>query len=468
MSSIETAIAANRFGLGARPGDLAEIGDDPKGWLRAQAAAAAPMPSEIAALPRSAQILTEFAAFQDRRRVMREQEKSSSSGEAAAAKKGLAKVKLSLAPMFRDQIATRIKIAVRSERSFSERLVHFWTNHFATSADKPPMLALAGALENEAIRPHVNGRFVDMLLAVEKHPGMLLYLENHLSIGPNSAFAAAKGGNGRNIGINENLGREILELHTLGVNGGYTQADVTTFAQAITGWSVGGGRGRLEGGPAGEFYFRDALHEPGAKTILGKRYPDGGLAQGEAVLKMLARHPSTARYIAFKLAQHFIADEPGERAVSVIARAFIDNDGDLPSVYAALIDAPEAWSEPFQKFKTPNDYIISAFRAYGSLGKKTQPQRLLKELGQRPYTPGSPAGWPDTTRDWDGGSALLKRIEVAVAAGKRIGNRRDPVHVADAVLGATLSEQTRTEIVRAASAAQGHALLLVCPEFQRR
>ncbi len=464
MIKPETVIAANRFGFGAKPGELAHIGANPRDWLRAQIRVSE-IPAKLAALPKAKQILAEFQAFQQRRRELRDAEKAGGTA-GAEAKAALDKMRLSLAPLFREQAELRTRIAGQTDHSFYERLVQFWTNHFAISADKPPSLALAGALENEAIRPYVNGRFKDMLFAVEKHPGMLIYLDNFVSVGPNSKLAKSK--NNRRIGINENLGREILELHTLGVNGGYTQEDVTTFARAITGWSVGGGRGWLQTGPPGEFHFRADIHEPGSKTVLGKSYAQDGMAQGEAVLDDLCRHPSTARYVAQKLARHFIADEPPAAAVEAIARAFLQSDGDLPTVYEALIDAPSAWEQPLQKYKTPNDYIISAFRAYGTFGKKTSLLRPLEALGQRPYTPGSPAGWPDTARDWDGANALLKRIEFAVNAGKRIGSRADPLTVAEHALGPVLHGQTRSEISRAASIGQAHALVLASPEFLRR
>src|SRR6185503_17138370 len=230
---------------------------------------------------------------------------------------------------------------------FRERLVHFWTNHFAVSADKPQVLALAGALENEAIRPHVAGRFADLLAAVEAHPAMILYLDNQASIGPNSQLAQRRGrrtpGEGRKFGINENLAREILELHTLGVDGGYTQHDVTTFAQALTGWSIGTDRVR-KGGTPGKFEFHEAAHEPGTRTILGTRYGQSGVAQPRAVLADLAKHPATAHHIAVKLARHFIADEPLRDDVARLAKAFRDSDGDLPTLYRALLDTPAAWA----------------------------------------------------------------------------------------------------------------------------
>jgi uncharacterized protein (DUF1800 family) len=246
-------------------------------------------------------------------------------------------------PHYRAQVLARTISAVLTQRPFAERLVHFWGNHFAISADKGIVLGLAGTLENEAIRPRVNGRFVDLLTAVEQHPAMIAFLDNQYSVGPNSRAARflEMRNTGRQLGINENLAREILELHTLGVNGGYTQTDVTTFAKVITGWSIGGGKGRLAGGVPGRFFFRENVHEPGAKSFLGKTYAEEGQAQGEAVLADLARHPATANFIATKLVRHFIADDPPPAAVARVAHAFTKSGGDLPQVYAALIEAPK-------------------------------------------------------------------------------------------------------------------------------
>jgi len=352
-----------------------------------------------------------------------------------------------------------------------ERLTHFWTNHFAVSIDKNVVLGLAGSLEREAIRPNVLGRFSDMVLAVERHPAMLLYLDNHLSVGPHSKAARLlerRQGN-RRAGINENLAREILELHTLGVGGGYTQADVTTFAEVITGWSIGGEAGRFPRGEPGEFMFRPELHEPGTKVLLGKRYPDTGYDQGVAVLRDVAAKPATAHFIATKLARHFIADDPPARAVERIQSAFLASDGHLPTVYRALIETPESWAQPLAKYKTPDDYIVSTFR--GLELPDLPPRALLAPfelMGQRTYSPGSPAGWPDRSADWDGASALIKRIEWADAVGQRVGPHCDAAALAPQLLGDNLTAPTRTAIMRAASASQAVTLLLSSPEFMRR
>ena len=476
LERLSPAIAANRFGLGARPGELAQIGSQPRDWLSAQLADGPPLVtgselrSSAETLSRALEVRRELRAAKRATAAQRSPDATDSGNEANAVA-AFVKVGQMYRPVYISEATARFRQGVSTDRPFLERLTYFWTNHFAISVDKNLVLGLAGSLEREAIRPNVLGRFSDMLLAVERHPGMLLYLDNHLSVGPHSQAARRleRRENGRRLGINENLARETLELHTLGVGGGYTQADVTTFAQVITGWSIGGDAGPLPRGEPGEFLFRPELHEPGAKVVLGKRYPDTGFDQGVAVLRDLAANRATARFIATKLARHFIADDPPPRAVERVTNAFLSSEGHLPTVYHALIDAPESWVQPLAKYKTPNDYILSAYRGLdvpADAGRA--PLAPFEVMGQRTYSPGSPAGWPDRSADWDGASALLKRLEWADAVGQRMGSRRDAAALAPQLLGDNLSEMTRTAIARAASAAQAITLLLSAPEFMRR
>jgi uncharacterized protein (DUF1800 family) len=474
---MQSEIAVLRFGLGARPGELSAAGADPKGWLKQQISGAVPLVSS-APLPRSDAI---YVAFVAARQEQREQRRAAAEADATDPKPADANlvnaVREVYQPQYRAQVLARTQSAAATDRPFAERLVHFWSNHFAVSADKGVVYGLAGTLENEAIRPHVNGRFVDLLTAVEQHPAMIAFLDNQYSVGPDSEaaeksrraaerrFEPAK----RQLGINENLAREILELHTLGVNGGYGQADVTSFAQIITGWSIGGGNGRLAGGTPGQFYFRDNLHQPGAKTFLGKTYRQAGKAQGEAVLADLARHPATARFIATKLVRHFVADEPPAAVVERVAAAFLKSGGDLPEVYTALIDAPEAWQTEARKFKTPEDFVFSSLRALNvSPQKPEEAIRSFELLGQRQYTPGSPAGWPDNAKSWDGSDALMHRVLWAARFADKFDQGADPVQLAAASLGAYVRPETLTALRRAASSGQALALLLMSPEFQRR
>ena len=457
-----SAIAANRFGLGARPGELAAIGDNGPDWLRAQLLGAPPV-LVSGELRTSQAVLAEALALRREIEALR---------KAQPAQDGVQqKLPQFLQPIYRSEVIARFQQAVVSDRPFLERLTQFWANHFAVSIDKQFLAGLAGSFEREAIRPHVLGNFTDLLLAAEMHPAMLLYLDNHLSVGPHSlaALRAGQRERQRKIGINENLAREILELHTLGVGGGYTQADVTTFAEVITGWTIGGEGGRNAPGEPGRFLFRAEQHEPGTKIVLRRRYRDEGFGQGVAVLRDVAHERATANFIAAKLARHFIADDPPPAAVSRLADAFARSGGDLPTVYRALIDAHEAWAQPLAKFKTPCDYIISSYRGLAlPVDAARAPLAPFDVLGQRTWQPGSPAGWPDRSADWDGASALMKRIQWADAVGARLGNRRDVPELGGELLGANLGEATRTALAHAASAQQAITLLLAAPEFMRR
>ncbi|MEO8467330.1 MAG: DUF1800 domain-containing protein [Gammaproteobacteria bacterium] len=501
MLSPTAAIAANRFGLGARPKDGAAIGSDPRGWLDAQfSATAKTADAPKTEQPASASVLVKFrdlrvarqAAAQFRASVAPTERgtppKAASDGDKPPPaspgidEQAIKEFREFVRENYIAQVNERHRRAIESDTPFVERLVHFWSNHFAISADKQLVGPICGLYEQEAIRPHVLGNFRTLLLAAERHPGMNLYLDNTTSMGASSGAAELARRRGRTLGLNENLAREILELHTLGVDGGYTQHDVTEFARVLTGWSIGGqiGQRGLPGGQRarallgdpgkpGEFLFRPIMHEPGEKTVLGQKYKERGVAEGEQVLAHLALHPATAHHLATKLAQQFVADEPPAALVDRLAAVYVKNDGELTPVYRALIAADESWKEPLAKYKTPQDFVISSYRAMN-----VQPERpetliaFLSEMGQRPYTPGSPAGWPDTAAAWDGGDALLKRIEWAGAAGRRVGDRRNALELASAVLPASADERTTASIRNAESGAQAFALLLSAPEFQRR
>jgi uncharacterized protein (DUF1800 family) len=484
MLTPEAAIAANRFGLGARPGDGGRIGRDARGWLLAQlelgGGTARPQSP-----PASARVLAEARELRVVRQVAAQARANLTQppGTPQAApgidEEAIREFGGFIREHYLAQTAERHRRAIETEHPFVERLVHFWSNHFAVSADKQPLGALAGLYEQEAIRPHVTGRFYDLLLAAERHPAMILYLDNQTSMGEASTAANfVRRNRGRELGLNENLAREILELHTLGVDGGYTQRDVTELAKILTGWSIGGamreGGGRLlarfagDPGKPGEFHFREGMHEPGNKSLLGKTYRERGRDEGEEALRALAESAATARHLATKLARHFVADEPPTALVERLAAAYLDGDGDLTRVYRTLVEAPESWREPLAKFKTPQDFAISAYRALDDAPDNLQPlTAFLTQVGQRPDTPGSPAGFADTAASWNGGDALLKRIEFAAAAGRAVGDRIDPLECAGEVLG-PLGEHTTLAIRNAESGAQGLALLLASPEFQRR
>ena len=480
-SATASAIAANRFGLGARPGELPGIGKDAQAWLLRQIKGAPPVLSGDGLKP-SAETLTRALELRKEmvaeRKATRKETSDAPTSEDQKKVAGALKLPAVYRPVYIDEIHARFAHAVATDRPFLERLTQFWTNHFAVSIDKIAVLGVAGAMEREAIRPHVTGHFIDLLLAVEKHPAMLLYLDNQASIGPNSRAArfVGKRGTARKAGINENLAREILELHTLGVDGGYTQTDVTTFAQAISGWSIGGqDTGRrlaklgVDNGTPGEFLFREVFHEPGAKKLLGRSYGDDGVRQGEAILRDLAMRRETARHVSTKLARHFVADDPPKTVVERMTRAWLDSKGHLPSVYRTLVESPEAWEQPLAKFKTPADYIYSSYRALEiPLREKRRALQPFESLGQRSLMPGSPAGWPDSSPDWDGSSALLKRIAWADVMAQRLGDSRNARELAPELLGATLTDDTAKAIARAESGAQALTLLMASPEFMRR
>jgi uncharacterized protein (DUF1800 family) len=347
--------------------------------------------------------------------------------------------------------------AILTDMPFRERLVWFWTNHFCVSTRRGAwVLALIGAHVREAIRPHVTGRFSDMLRAVMHHAAMLDYLDNLASTGPDSAF-----GRGHHAGPNENLARECLELHTLGVDGGYTQADVTSLAMMLTGWTVA---------PPGDatpgFRFDMARHQPGAKRLMGLSFPEG-LAGGEMALMWLACHPATHRHIATKLARHFIGDDPPDDAVDRIARILDETGGDLKAASLALLEMPAAW-RPLTKRRTPIEFVVAAFRALEiPPDGRPSPNVIAHELGQPFWGPPLPNGWPDIEAPWASGEAMLRRADFALELADHAGDI-DPIRAGDAALGALMGARTRGAIRGCETRREAMAMLLASPEFQRR
>ena len=384
---------------------------------------------------------------------------------------------------------------VASTRPFVERLVAFWSNHVCVSTGaKQLVVPLAGSYEREVVRPHVLGRFEDMVMASAKHPAMLAYLDNFQSIGPHSA--GAKSGardNGPRRGLNENYARELLELHTLGVNGGYTQQDVQELAKILTGWTVAGiggpgdravanGRTRSRLGPiapgavarplAGSpiaFVFREALHEPGTKTVLGEKYREGGIEEGERAIQNLCRHPSTARFIATKLVTHFVSDEPPAAAVDRIATAFASTGGDLKVVAAALVDEPEAWRDDARKFRTPQDWFVAAMRALDVRDLRPNTPALLRQLRHPLWSPQAPKGFTDGLQEWADPDSLLNRGELARSLVKLPAvSATDPrllLDVMDVQAGDPIRDMLADSKI---SAAERIALALAGPAFQWR
>ena len=460
ISMTPAAIAVNRFGLGARPDEAPPA--DGKQWLLAQFSRYQPVPPAWANQPGTAALVAEYVKNRQEMRGANEEDKKSE-------KRMLSR---EIRDSYQSAVSARAESALTTPAPFIERLVHFWANHFAISMEKPAVAEFAGAFELEAIRPHVLGNFHDLLLAVEKHPAMLLYLDQANSIGPQSLAATrmAQRDPQKKRGLNENLAREIMELHTLGVRSGYTQADVTEFARAMTGWSIAGiGNDRNSQPEANGFAFRPALHESGSRTIMGRVYSQPGKSQAEAVLRDLANAQSTATHIATKLARHFVGDTPPQKLVENLANVFLNERGNLASVYRALIAAREAWEPQPAKFKSPWEWLISSLRGLGRKnlnGLNIAP--VMNQLGQPVWRPGSPAGYDDMAESWAAPNALLRRVELAQRLANPFGDKIDARVLAEKLLMGTESTQTQTAIARAESASTGLALLLVSPEFLRR
>src|SRR6476619_396751 len=472
----EAAIALHRFGLGPRAGSIAAIASDPRGALIAELDRAGATRIGNADLLTSGVAARAAFAYQQAQRAARQTERAAQQANTAGAG-GAPEMKEQSGPaspapprpasgpglpqqIYLAEAKARIDTALAAEIGFVERLVWFWSNHFCVSADKGNVRQICGAYEREVIRANVLGRFGDMLSAVESHPAMLIYLDNARSIGP-----ASIAGLRQRRGLNENLAREILELHTLGAPMVYTQDDVTRFANVITGWTVVPFRQDPVRG--GEFEFNPRMHEPGAQTVIGKSYPDVGLEQGRAVLAALARHPATARHVATKLARHFVADEPPPALVERLAKRFLATQGDLKEMAKTLVTSPEAWEAPRAKLKRPGEWIIGALRAAAvqpsDVGPVMQAHNLL---GEPLWRPSAPKGFTDESAPWLDG--LAKRLDIAHQLARRVSGAADPREVFEESLAPIASTETRQAITRAESRPQALALLFMAPEFQRR
>ncbi|TYL85094.1 DUF1800 domain-containing protein [Bradyrhizobium cytisi] len=508
-------VALNRFGFGARggaSGDLINAASDPRGFVKAELARPFGALLEAPGLQSTPQLGQAAFAYQDQVKQAREAAAKAgapaesppqapadqklrrnlslntvateiAAGQMAEAKPADSAMKPdgmqpnAAAPAaakpaqplnviqktFRAEALARLQRATLVECGFTERLVVFWSNHFCISANKGELARMwAGAFEREAIRPHVLGRFADMLKAVEQHPAMLFFLDNQQSLGPDS-----RAGQNRKRGLNENLAREIMELHTLGVGGGYTQEDVTSLARIITGWTFAGRQGQL--GAPGSFVFNANAHQPGPQLLLGKTYEAIGLAQGEAALGDIARHLSTANFIATKFVRHFVADDPPPALVARLRDVFVRTDGDLKALATAIVDSDEAWKAPLTKMRSPYDFVIASGRLLarvpedpgGYLGN-------LNLLGQPLWTPAGPNGFPDTSAAWAAPEGMKLRLDIASQMGARLGPNIDPLDLLEFAAADAASTETRKTIERAESRQQALALLLMSPELQRR
>src|SRR5579883_3513791 len=474
-------LALNRFGFGARggaAGDLANAAADPRGFVKADLKTPNCVLLDMPGLQPTPALTRIAFAYQDEVKQTREAKKAEASTETPDKEKMSAvatpdkatsnasmQAKEPLNPIqktFRAEALARLQRALIADCGFGERLVTFWSNHFSISAAKGQLGRIwAGAFEREAIRPHVFGRFADMLKAVEQHPAMLFFLDNQQSLGPDS-----RAGQNRKRGLNENLAREIMELHTLGVGGGYTQADVTSLARIITGWTFAGKQGQL--GTPGMFVFNANAHQPGPQVLLGKSYADTGLAQGEAALADIARHPSTAKFVTTKLARHFVADDPPPALVARLADTFSRTDGDLKAVTLALVDSDEAWTAPLTKMRSPYDYLVATGRLLAHVPEDPGPYLGgLNVLGQPLWSPAGPNGFPDTSAAWAAPEGMKLRLDIAAQLSSRVGNAVDARDLLEFAFADAASIDTRRTIERAESRQQALALLLMSPEFQR-
>ncbi len=452
-------VATTRFGLGARGGELRAARADPRGWLLAQLDQSADE-AGLSTLSGTRDLLVQVGD------VRREADPDTARREARQA----------AAAVLQAEAEARMRVAGTTTTPFRERWLRFWSNHFTVSAQRLLVTAFSGAFEREAIRPAVLGAFSELLLSVCRHPAMLVYLDNSSSIGPHSEAGLRRG-----KGLNENLAREILELHTLGVNGGYSQADVIALAQILTGWGVVR-RPDKDQGRVGPFVFNRDRHEPGTKRLLGRDYVEQGELEGRAALRDLAAHPSTARFIATKLCRHFVHDTPPEAAVATLERRFLETGGDLHELAVAVVGLEAAWTSGGSKVKTPDELLISTARALqlggdkagssGRWGERDWAATAVSEcaaLGQAAFQAPSPAGWSELARDWAGPGQVLRRVELAESVGRQARARvTDPLRWAGEVLGAEL-EGPLTEAIRGApDTAAAITYVLASPAFQRR
>jgi len=473
MTPSMIARAFHRFGYGPRPGDIAST-DDPRSLIEAELDEAQKAGPAGGNLPGSSEIFVAIRTDQQARKVARLDKASMALPTAGTAQAGpppaMGMAPASPAPAkampsaaqaaYVNEVKALIDGLLAAPCGFVERLAAFWSNHFAVQVQKDEMVrGLAGAFEREAIRPHLAGRFEDMVLAATEHPAMLRSLDNMVSVGPDSPF-----GRKSRRGLNENHARELMELHTVGVDGGYRQADVTALARVLTGWTVND----LKSDAPGIFVFRAAWHEPGPQTVMRRAYASGGLEQGRQALLDLARDPATAGHIARKLATAFVSDDPDSGLVDRLARTFAETSGDLGAVSRALLRDEAALASPGTKLKSPQEYLFSAARGLSLNLDAGLLLRSLRDLGEAPWDPPSPAGFPLDSSAWLAPDGLNTRIQVAERLASIDKSNIDPRSLVGDLLGGTASRETRQAVARAETRQQAIALLVMSPEFQRR
>jgi len=447
------SVALSRFGLGPAPGDRAAVRSDPRGWLEAQLSApAADVTTRLDGRPGHAATVRETAS------AMR------------GTKEARRELMQHARELYRDDAAVHLSVAAGSAQPFRERLVAFWANHLTVSIARKEVTGVAGAFEREVVRAHLDGSLGDMVLASTRHPAMLAYLDNLKSIGPDS-----RAGVRRAKGLNENLARELMELHTLGVNGGYAQADVRALAEILTGWSLElDGQGSLMalamgGDPSftGQFGFQPRMHQPGTKNLLGRAYGEGEAA-GRRAIHDLATHPSTATHVAQRLVRHFHPrPEEADDDVAHIAQVFRDSEGHLPTVHAALVHRDSLWDTPGARLKNPRDLVLGTARALELADEGGAMAEALDALGQPLWRAPSPKGWSDLDEDWAGPEQVLRRVEWLQRVARTVSAPQGrALELADDLFGASLTARTR-EGMKAAG--RDDLWVLLCsPEMQRR
>ena len=449
MSISTNSLSHTRFGLGFRKGDPRELSaqdllDQVNGELRWQSR------------PKFKYRQNLIVSYRALGRM--ERQKGSNMESLAASK---TKIRDLVEQDFRVLIARQVV----SKDGFFERLANFWADHFTVSARGRILRVFQSSFVDEAIRPHITGRFADLLGAAITHPAMLQYLDQNNSVGPNSKVGLRKG-----LGLNENLAREMLELHTLGVGSGYSQVDVTALANVLTGLRI------TEKG----LEFLPRYGEPGLHEVLGRTY--GGdrpsLAHILEAVEDLSVHPETARHLAQKLVVHFVSDTPDQELVAHVSEAYLAQGGDLKAAYQALLEHPKAWISEQTKVKQPLDYMISSLRAFGV--KKTEIVDLernklrnwimgpLVSMGQPPNMPRGPDGWPEEGSYWITPATLSARIEWATKLAREYGQDIDPRNFLELALGDTASQNTEFLVGGSESKWEGVALVLSSPEFNRR
>ena len=464
--SLEGALAVHRFGLGARPEEIEAASRDPKAWLLAQLDGPADQPTPVipgSALLSGGALVVADRQFHEKEKALRLAKKANGEVDEDA-KKALYKARYD---MISADMAARFALGFKTQKPFAERLVWFWTNHFGVSSANGDCAPYLGAFEREVVRPNINGKFEIMVLAAMTHPAMLYYLNNVQSIGPNS-----QAGQRSKRGLNENLGRELMELFTLGVDGGYSQADVIAMAKLLTGFAID-----TDGPGDNGFRFYPNRHEPGPITLRGKTYPSGEEGTRAAIAD-LANDPATAHHVAVKFATAFIADNPSAQSVKRLEESFKKTGGDLRVLAETALSDPHAFQPALTKLRSPVEFVTATYRMLDLPKADAKPDQSANQvrgamgvarlMGEFPMSAPSPKGWPLESDAWSGPDAVLMRIEWARQVSQRIQPNVDVVAMAAQGLGPLMSESTSTAIAHASSKSEAVALLLSSPEFQRR